>query len=104
MIKNEELEANITCVEYVTHHTLGGQILRWAVITTKSGFAVTGSPSAAVCAKNDDPVLGNQIALANAKQAMWPLMGYALKERLMAEPCEESLYKAAARAGQQNLL
>jgi hypothetical protein len=93
----EEFEANIAHVEYVTHHTHGGQILRWAVITTKSGFAVTGAPSAAVSVENDDPDLGMKFALANAKQAMWPLMGYALKERLMAEPCPESRSKAMLR-------
>lgn len=77
-----DIEANMTHTEFVKHVTHGGQILRWAIITTKSGFAVTGRPSASVCAENDDPQIGEKVAFENAKQEMWPLMGYALKERL----------------------
>jgi hypothetical protein len=79
-----ELDANIVHTEIVKHVSQSGQILRWAVLTTKSGFAVTGRPSAAVCAENDDPKLGERIATENARQELWPLMGYALRERLAA--------------------
>lgn len=77
-----ELEANIVHTEIVTHVSRSGQILRWAVLTTRSGFAVTGRPSAAVCAENDDPALGERLALDNARNELWPLMGYALRQRL----------------------
>lgn len=77
-----DLEANITSVEYVKHVSKGGGILRWAVITTANGFAVTGKPSAAVSVENDNQEVGEQVALQNAKNEMWPLMGYALKEKL----------------------
>lgn len=75
-----DLEANIVHTEILKHTTHGGQILRWAIITTKSGFAVTGRPSAAVSAENDDASIGEKVAFDNAKQELWPLMGYALKE------------------------
>lgn len=80
-----DLEANIADVEYVKHISKGGGILRWAVITTANGFAVTGKPSAAVSAENDNQEVGKQIALQNAKNEMWPLMGYALKEKLSSK-------------------
>jgi hypothetical protein len=77
-----DLEANISFIEYVKHVSASGQILRWAVITTKNGFAVTGRPSASVSPANDDAAIGEKVALANAKSELWPLMGYALKEKL----------------------
>jgi hypothetical protein len=77
-----DIDANIKHVEYVKHVTHGGQVLRWAVITTTNGFAVTGNPSASVSPENDRAEIGEEVALANAKSAMWPLMGYALKQKL----------------------
>ena len=44
----EALNNNIVDVEVVKHVSFGGQILRWAVITTKNGYAVVGNPSVAV--------------------------------------------------------
>lgn len=77
-----DIAANIKAVEMVKFVSAGGQVLRWAVITTQNGFAVTGNPSASVSAENDDAEIGEKVALENAKNAMWPLMGYALKQRL----------------------
>ena len=58
-------------------------LLTICVITTRNGFTVTGE-SACVSSENFDQELGSKIALDNAKQKLWPLMGYALKERLSA--------------------
>lgn len=77
-----DIEANISFVEYVKHVSAGGQVLRWAVITTRSGFAVTGRPSVSVSPENDDAEIGERVALANSKSEMWPLMGYQLKQKL----------------------
>jgi len=78
----EELNANITATEIVKHVSASGQVLRWAVLTTKSGFAVTGKPSCAVSPENDSAELGEKYAIENAKNELWALMGYALKEKL----------------------
>lgn len=77
-----DLDANIVHTEIVKHVSPSGQILRWAVLTTKNGYAVVGRPSAAVSAANDNAELGEKIATENSKQELWPLMGYALKEQL----------------------
>ena len=77
-----DFEAKIIDVEIVKHVTKGGGILRWAVLTTANGFAVTGRPSAAVSVENDNAVIGQKIAIENARNELWPLMGYALKERI----------------------
>lgn len=81
----DDIEANIVSTEIVKHVAPSGQVLRWAVLTTRSGFAVTGRPSASVCAENDNATKGEEVAIENAKHELWPLMGYALKERLYHE-------------------
>lgn len=81
----EDLETNIVHTEIVKHVSHSGQVLRWAVLTTRSGFAVTGKPSCAVSPENDVPVRGENIAVDNAKDELWALMGYELKCRLARE-------------------
>lgn len=77
-----DIDANIKSVEIVKHVAAAGQVLRWAVLTTQSGFAVTGKPSCAVSPENDDAALGEKYAIENARDEMWALMGYALKQRI----------------------
>jgi hypothetical protein len=76
-----ELQANIADTEIVKHVSKTGQVLRWAVLTTQNGFAVVGRPSVSVSPENDDEDIGKRIAVDNATNELWPLMGYALKER-----------------------
>lgn len=77
-----DVEANIVDTEIVTHTTKSGQVLRWAVLTMRNGFAATGKPSCAVSSANDNAEIGAQVAITNAKDEIWPLMGYALKQKL----------------------
>lgn len=77
-----DIEANIADVEIVKHVSKTGQVLRWAVLTTRNGFAVVGEPSCAVSSANDNAEIGEKIAVSNSKEKMWPLMGYELKQRL----------------------
>ncbi|WP_407244222.1 Gp49 family protein [Klebsiella michiganensis] len=78
----DDFKANIVNTEIVKHVSVSGQVLRWAVLTTKNGFAVTGKPSCSASSENDDAEIGEQIAIENAENELWPLMGYALKQRL----------------------
>lgn len=82
MITKEDFENNIIHTEVVKHITHSGQVLRWAVLTTKSEFSVTGKPSASVSAENDVAEVGESVAISNAKQELWVLMGYHLKCQL----------------------
>ncbi len=77
-----DIEANIADVEIVKHVSKTGQVLRWAVITTSNGYAVVGKPSCAVSSANDNAEIGEKVAVTNSREELWPLMGYALKERL----------------------
>ena len=78
----KDLEDNITDIDIVKFITKSGKILRWAVLTTKNGYAVTGNPSAAVSPQNDNSEIGEKIAIDNAKSELWGLMGYSLSDRL----------------------
>ena len=77
-ITMQDIEDTIIDTEIVKHITKSGKILRWAVLTTNSGFAVTGRPSATINSKNDNVEIGEKVAIDNAKSEMWALMGYNL--------------------------
>lgn len=77
-----DVNANITDTEIVKHISRTGQVFRWAIITVTNGFGVVGEPSVAVSPENDDAEIGEQCAVDNSRDKMWPLMGYALKNDL----------------------
>ena len=81
-ITPKDLDDNTECIEIVKFVTKGGKILRWAVITTKNGFAIVGKPSAAVSKENDDEEIGELIAIENSREEMWLPMGYELQSQL----------------------
>lgn len=83
-VTSADVEANIRHIDIVKYVGPRGQVLRWAIIETASGFLVPGKPSAAVSPENDDEELGVKVAVDNARNELWPLMGYALKEKLAA--------------------
>ena len=58
-------------------------LLTFCVLTLRNGFTVTGE-SACASPENFNAELGQKIARQNAEQKIWPLMGYALKEKLSA--------------------
>ena len=57
------------------------KLLTFCVLVLKNGFTVTGE-SACASPDNFDAEVGRKIARENAKQKIWPLMGYLLKEQL----------------------
>ncbi len=96
----EDMEANIIDTEIVKHVSRSGQVLRWAVLTTRNGFAVAGRPSVSVSPENDDAEVGVAVAIGNAKNELWPLMGYELRSRLAAsaQPADEQDFLAGSQA------
>lgn len=57
------------------------KLLTFCVLVLRNGFTVTGE-SACASPENFDADLGRKIARQNAVAKMWPLMGYALRERI----------------------
>ena len=79
------IEANTVHTEIVKHITPNGKVLRWAVLTCRNGFAVTGNPSASVSVENDRAAIGEAVAIENARNEMWALMGYELQSKLASK-------------------
>ena len=77
-----DIEANVVDTEIVKHISKTGQVLRWAVLTTRNGFAVVGKPSCAVSSANDNAEIGEKVAVENSREELWPLMGYELRSNL----------------------
>ena len=59
-------------------------LLTFCVLVLRNGFTVTGE-SYCACPESFDAEIGRKIARQNAIGKMWPLMGYALKERLAGQ-------------------
>jgi hypothetical protein len=65
------------------YHVFPGTTLTVCCLTLANGFTVTGE-SACASPENFDTDLGRKIARDNAKQKIWALEGYALRDRLAA--------------------
>ena len=61
------------------HSVLG--TLTFCVLVLKNGFTVTGE-SACASPENFDPEIGKKVARENARNKVWMLEGYLLKEKL----------------------
>ena len=62
-------------------------LLTFCVLVLRNGFTVTGE-SACASPENFDAEVGRKIARQNAVQKIWPLMGYELRSKLVAQPAE----------------
>lgn len=59
-------------------------LLTFCVLTLNNGFTVTGE-SACASPENFDAAIGRKIARENAKQKIWPLLGFELRTKLTKE-------------------
>lgn len=100
-----DLEANIVDTEIVKHVTKSGQVLRWAILRCRNGFACTGDPSAAVSPANDRAELGEKYAIENAKRSLWRYMAYELSsieaaKRLLAQRAHDIAVASGLRVAE----
>lgn len=63
------------------YHVVPGTTLTLCVLTLQNGFTVTGE-SAAASLENFDEEIGKKIAKDNARNKIWQLEGYLLKQKL----------------------
>ena len=63
------------------YHIVPDTTLTICVLTLKNGFQATGE-SASVSLENFDEEIGRKIARDNAKNKIWMLEGYLLKQKL----------------------
>lgn len=84
-----DIEANIAAeYSFTGEQAVGGvptvpalALLSISIIVLRNGFTVIGK-SAPADAQNFDRELGRRFAREDAVRQIWPLMGYALRERL----------------------
>lgn len=66
------------------YYVFPGTMVTVCCLTLENGFNVTGE-SACASPENFDENIGKQIAFENAKQKIWALEGYLLKQKLYME-------------------
>ena len=67
-------------IKDISYHRLT-DVLTVCVLTLMNGFTVTGE-SACVSPENFDEEMGKKVAFENAREKIWMLEGYLLKEKL----------------------
>lgn len=77
-ITPESLEAKIVAEAY---HVFPGTTVTVCMLSLENGFSVVGE-SAAVSVANFDADIGCQVARRRARDKMWSLEGYLLREHL----------------------
>lgn len=107
-----DIEANITETVYFTgsdgragatkcgHSGDPLRLLTFCVLVLRNGFTVVGK-SACASPENFNAELGRRIAREDAVEQMWPLMGYALKERLHGQVGQASKHAQPVAADNQ---
>lgn len=76
----DQLEAEIVDEAY---YVFPGTTMTICLLTLKNGFSVTGESACAVPV-NFDAEIGKGIARANAKQKLWALLGFRLRDAIVA--------------------
>ena len=66
------------------YHVFEGSFLTVCCMTLQNGFTVTGE-SACASPENFNVELGRKIARENARNKIWQLEGYLLKQRLYSQ-------------------
>ena len=77
-ITPEHINKKIMSADY---HVFPGTTVTVCCLTLTNGFTVIGE-SACASQENFDAELGRKIAAGNAKEKIWALEGYLLRERL----------------------
>lgn len=76
-----DIDATIVSEDYYRFHAT---MLIVCCLTLRNGFTVTGK-SACASPENFDPEIGRGIARRNARDKIWELEGYLLKQRLFEQ-------------------
>lgn len=77
-VTHEHLESVIVSEQY---HVFAGTTFTACLLTLKNGYTVIGE-SACASPENFNAELGRKIARENAKNKIWSLEGYLLREKL----------------------
>ena len=80
-IKPSDLDDAIDPLVPPQYHVFPGSNTTVCLLTLKNGFTVTGE---SVCADptNFDAEIGREVAFKDARNKLWPLLGFLLKDKL----------------------
>lgn len=91
-VNESKLKDSIALVDFYLHP---GSQLTVCIITMVNGYTVTGQ-SACADPKMFDREVGEKFAFADAEKKIWPLLGYALKDKLYMQG-ETSTFQGRVR-------
>lgn len=74
----DALDAEIVGEQF---HVFEGSCLTVCALTLRNGFTVTGE-SACASPENFNAEIGQKVAKANAREKLWPLLGFRLRDQL----------------------
>ena len=77
-ITPEDVDAEIVDEDF---HVFPGSCLTVCCLTLRNGFTVTGE-SACASPENFDAAIGETIAKQNARDRIWPLLGFRLRDEI----------------------
>jgi hypothetical protein len=80
------LDAEIAAEHF---HVFPGSCLTVCALTLRNGFTVTGE-SACASPENFNAEIGQKIARSNAREKIWPLLGFRLRDELAAYEAKAS--------------
>jgi hypothetical protein len=80
-IKPYDLDAAIDPATPPQYHVFPGTTTTVCLLTLKNGYTVTGE-SAAASPENFDEDVGREVAFKDARNKLWPLLGFLLKDSL----------------------
>jgi hypothetical protein len=83
-VRPQDLDDAIDPHVAVQYHVFPGSNTTVCLLTMKNGFTVVGE-SSCVDPTNFDEEIGREVAYKDARNKLWPLLGFALRERLAAE-------------------
>ena len=83
-VRPQDLDDAIDPRVAVQYHVFPGSNTTVCLLTLKNGYTVTGE-SACVDPANFDEEIGREVAFKDARNKLWPLLGFALREQLVAE-------------------
>lgn len=77
-ITPQDVDAEIASEDY---HVFTSTCLTVCALTLQNGFTVVGH-SACASPENFDPAIGQRVARENAREKIWQLLGFRLRDQL----------------------
>jgi hypothetical protein len=85
-VRPQDLDDAIDPNVAAQYHVFPGSNTTVCLLTLKNGYTVTGE-SACATPENFDAEVGREVAFKHARDKLWPLLGFLLKNEQASKPC-----------------